>query len=364
MQSKQTFTKLLEAVIVAVSLSADIHAIPTHALDSQLDVRQVWQNETNHNSSEAVNILPRVNTVNVPLQAYQIEGQDAYYVAGFRGHRPGYHAGQSTSFQNLHQAWQIQYADGSRASGDVARDRVRIGNMAMAGFPIGMADTLTGNLRTSRDSGVAGFANGRRAATRTGGPAVLDALRDTGYIELSMVGIKLGRGAHGAAGTGRLTLGGYDATLFHGGNDMVTVHNTHAGGLWQVTLPSIRVGGTTVAHGTGILDTGAARITTSPHDAEAVHARIPGAAYTQGVFGLPCNTHAVVSFRIGNIRWGVNSRDLVGPAINNQGTVCLSQIQALGNKPVGTWTLGIPFLKNVYQILDSDNNDISLARLA
>ncbi|TFY79592.1 hypothetical protein EWM64_g4419 [Hericium alpestre] len=214
----------------------------------------------------------------------------------------------------------------------------------MTGFPIGVAHTLTGELANSHGAGIAGFTNGKiDKPTRTGGITLLEGLRESGLIPRSVIGIQMVRGQNGAAGTGRVTLGGADSSKFQtGAGSLVRMANQGHTGLWAVRLGDIKVNGQTVRSNLDtILDTDSGRHLWLACD----HTKIP-----------------TMTFQVGSAVFTLNPVDIVGMKIGNRG-LCYSLIQEL---PAGRaqWNLGIPFMKAAYQILDSDANEITLAKYA
>ncbi|TFY81726.1 hypothetical protein EWM64_g2286 [Hericium alpestre] len=239
----------------------------------------------------------------------------------------------------------------------------------MDGFPIGIADTLTGQLPNSHGSGIAGFTNGKiDKPTRTGGVTLLEGLREFGLIPRSVVGIQLGRGTNGVPGTGQVTLGGADPTKYlTGAGNLVRMANQDSTryGLWAVHVAKINVNGQDVKSDvTATLDTGSNRIMVANGDAALYH-NYPEAVKTpNGIYGVPCDHTKIppMTFQIGSVVFTLNPIDIVGLKIGNGG-YCYSLIQDL---PAGRMRqiLGIPFLKSTYQILDSDANEITLAKNA
>ncbi|TFY74928.1 hypothetical protein EWM64_g9083, partial [Hericium alpestre] len=257
MQFTPSFTGLLNAVLVAFSISAHVHAAPTDLGDTVVDAHQPLNASSGPVEYETFDVRflnltaradPEPRVINVPLQAYQVLGQDAGYLMGVKlgtqpqitpmladsgsgtfwavsedspqkGNRRGYGPKSSSTYEDLQRTWSIRYGDGSEASGPVAKDSVTVSRLdPMAGFAIGVGETLTGQLITAPYGGIAGFSNGKLGGpTRTGGITLLEGLTTSKLVPKNVVGITLGRGANGAAGTGQITLGGSNADKYQTG---------------------------------------------------------------------------------------------------------------------------------------------------
>ncbi|TFY74929.1 hypothetical protein EWM64_g9084 [Hericium alpestre] len=393
MKFTPSFTVLLNAVLVAFSIAEDVQAVPTGRHDAALGVRELPDTAVEHNDAVVIsNITARAEprVVSIPLLAFQLGQRDVGYVGSFKLGSAAQNipmlvdTGSSTFWvipktAQQKRTWTITYGDGSSASGPVVTDSVKVGALdAMPGFPIGIGTAISGVLASVPARGTAGFSNGKlEATTRTGGVTILEGLKASELIPASVVGIQLGRGARlGAVGTGQLTLGGSNPAKFQtGAGNLVTVRNTATSGLWQITLANSKVNGRIVRTSrSALLDTGNSRILTTKGDGQFFHS-FPGAFTSEnGIFGLPCDPTKIppISFTVGTVEFPINPVDIIGAEIVAeglpQGQLCYSLIQdhddKPGKPPRTTWSLGIPFLKNVYQILDSDANTITLAKPA
>ncbi|TFY75597.1 hypothetical protein EWM64_g8415 [Hericium alpestre] len=404
MKFTPSFTVLLNTVLVAVSIAGDVQAVPTGRHDAALSVRELSDTAVEHIDSPVISNItaraPDPRVVSIPLQAFQLGQRDVGYVGAFRLGAQAQivpmliDSGSSTFWvipkkdqqkgfdfsgsKDLERTWEIEYGDGDKASGPVVEDSVKVGSLdAMANFPIGVGTTLSDRLTSIPARGTAGFTNGKlETTTRTGGVTLVEGLKASGLIPASIVGIQLGRGANlGTAGTGQLTVGGSNPAKFESGvRNSVTARNTAQGGLWQLTVENSKVSGRLVRTSRGaLIDTGNSRILTTKGDAQLFHT-FPGAFESGGIFGVPCDPTKIppISFTVGSVEFPINPVDIIGAEIVAEGVpkgqMCYSLIQdhddKPGKPPRTTWSLGIPFLKNVYLILDSDANKITLAKPA
>ncbi|KAJ7617732.1 aspartic peptidase domain-containing protein [Roridomyces roridus] len=90
---------------------------------------------------------------------------------------------------------------------------------------------------------------------------------------------------------------------------------------------------------------------------------IPGAKIneTSGMFTFPCNSSLNMSISFGGRHWPINDANLnLGPT-DIDATICLSNI--FSGDGVG-WTLGLPFLKNVYTVFRQNPLGVGFAELS
>ncbi|KAG2362766.1 aspartic peptidase domain-containing protein [Suillus spraguei] len=132
-------------------------------------------------------------------------------------------------------------------------------------------------------------------------------------------------------------------------------------------MDAITVSGqdTTLTGRTAILDTGTTLIIAPPADTQAVITMLGGKCDTQQCT-IPCTSNASVALSFGNASFSIDPRDMVvlPVDINDPTGDCTAGIQP---GTVGTnteWLVGDVFLKNAYFSVDTQNNQISLAKLS
>ncbi|GAA5952922.1 hypothetical protein JCM8115_002384 [Rhodotorula mucilaginosa] len=229
----------------------------------------------------------------------------------------------------------VQYGDGSTASGPVYSDSVTVGGLTATGQTFGTATTLTGNFGSSPSDGLVGMA----------------------YPALSQLG---------NSAASELYLGGLNSAKYVAGTTGYTpvISQTY----WAINT-NVAVNGQAVS-GLGTLaaiaDTGTTLIVVPTADAQTFWASVPGAAPYSGGGGyytFPCNQAPKVTFQFpGSLtKWAT-------PYLN-LGTVSYGSNQCVGaivgqDAGLNAWILGDSFLKGVYTTFDFANNRVGFSKLA
>lgn len=255
----------------------------------------------------------------------------------------------STTLQTTSQSWSLSYGTGE-VEGVVAKDTVSFANYTInLGF--GLASTASDDFNNYPMDGILGL--GRPSSDALGTPTVMQVLDQQGDLAENIVGIHLSRSSDGAK-DGQITFGSVDSSRFTGKLSYTKVTNAQS---WELAADDAGVDakGASFTGKSAIIDTGTSYILMPPSDAAALHALIPGSSQNGEVFIVPCSTASNVYFTFSGVQYIVSPQDYVGA---KSGSGCQSKI--IGHQAFGPneWILGDVFLKNVYTVLDFDNNRI------
>ncbi|KAG0663087.1 Type I transmembrane sorting receptor [Rhodotorula mucilaginosa] len=255
----------------------------------------------------------------------------------------------------------VQYGDGSTASGPVYSDSVTVGGLTATGQTFGTATTLTGNFGSSPSDGLVGMAY--PALSQLGVPPFFNTLWSEGRVAANSFSFRLATQNSAAS---ELYLGGLNSAKYVAGTTGYTpvISQTY----WAINT-NVAVNGQAVS-GLGTLaaiaDTGTTLIVVPTADAQTFWASVPGAAPYSGGGGyytFPCNQAPKVTFQFpGSLtKWAT-------PYLN-LGTVSYGSNQCVGaivgqDAGLNAWILGDSFLKGVYTTFDFANNRVGFSKLA
>ncbi|KAJ6619714.1 aspartic peptidase domain-containing protein [Mycena sp. CBHHK59/15] len=268
--------------------------------------------------------------------------------------------------------FEARYADGTVASGFVARESVRLANLTLTDQVFGVV--TDSNLTMLDDvSGIMGLGFPRLSGipnSVTNSTPFFPSLAQQGILDYPLFGLSLTNNA-----SGTLTLGAIDTAIVTnismiGWNKVVEFAPT---GLesnessylqWATPLSVFMVNGKqfsplpTYANNTGnaslaLFDIGTSGIYGPYQDVERLFAQIDGARLVDddGQWAIPCDTTASISFTFGQQNYTLQPTDyLIGPASGNP-KICLTWPRALSPSSDGIdWQFGGPFLRTVYSI--------------
>ncbi|KAJ7284955.1 aspartic peptidase A1 [Mycena rebaudengoi] len=263
------------------------------------------------------------------------------------------------------------YADGTEASGFVARESVTLANLTVADQAFGlvtntdlkMLDDVSGilGLGFSRLSGISAVANST---------SFFATLAQQGILDYPLFGLSLTNNA-----SGTLSLGAIDTTIVAnvskiGWNKVVefapigSESNTASYLHWATPLSAFAVNGKqispqpTYAKNTGnsslaLFDIGASGIYGPYQDVQRLFAQIDEARLVDptGQWAIPCDTAVTLSFTFGEQSYTLQPIDyIIGPASGNP-KICLTWPRAhLPSADGLDWQFGAPFLRTVYSI--------------
>ncbi|KAJ7739758.1 acid protease [Mycena maculata] len=282
---------------------------------------------------------------------------------------------QSSTFgvvNNNETVFSASYADGTAASGFVAKETVQLGNVSLADqvfavvtdCNVSMVDDISGilGLGFPRLSGI--------PSSVTNSTPFFPSLAQQGILDYPLFGFSLTNNASGS-----LSLGAVDTTIVSnvsqiGWNKVVefspigSESNTSSYLYWATPLSAFAVNGTRISplptypNVTGnsslsIFDIGTSGIYGPYQDVERLFAQIDGSRLVaeDGQWAIPCDTVVPLSFTLGQQTYTLEPTDyLIGPASGNP-EVCLTWPKALAPSADGIdWQFGIPFLRTVYSI--------------
>ncbi|KAJ7274400.1 aspartic peptidase domain-containing protein [Mycena haematopus] len=279
--------------------------------------------------------------------------------------------------------FEASYADGTVASGFVARESVQVANLTL---PEQVFAVVTDSNVTMLDdvSGILGLGfprlSGIPSSVNNSTP-FFPALAQRGVLDYPLFGLSL---THDASGS--ISFGAVDATVVKnvsdiGWNQVVEFSPVGAGNVssylhWVTPLSAFSVNGTkispipTYANVTGnsslaLFDIGTSGIFGPYQDVERLFAQINGARLVDdGLWAIPCETVVPISFTLGQQTYTLEPTDyLIGPASGNP-QICLTWPRALPPSPDGIdWQFGGAFLRTVYSIFSYGINSKEAPRI-
>lgn len=270
----------------------------------------------------------------------------------------------SDTFTALSIPFSIQYGTGD-VSGNLAMDNLEIASLQLTDYTFAVTTQESSDFsdETVPFDGLMGLA--RSELSNAGQPTPIDALYKQGKVQAPVMGYHLGRIADGY-NDGEVTFGGVDPAKYSG--NITEIDNVSTKGFWEAAIDAITVGSTNLdlQGRTAILDTGTTLIVAPESDADAVHAKIPGAKSDgQGGYTIPCTTTKQLSFTFGGIQFPIDTRDMLFLPVNPDDLTgeCVSAISAGNVGQNNEWLVGATFLKNVYFATNTQANKIGLAHL-
>ncbi|KAJ7035013.1 aspartic peptidase domain-containing protein [Mycena alexandri] len=294
---------------------------------------------------------------------------------------------QSPTFgvvNNNETAFEAGYADGTVASGFVARETVRLANMTL---PNQVFAVVTQSNLTFLDdvSGILGLGFPRLSgipSSVTNSTPFFPALAQQGLLDYPLFGLSLTDGVSGS-----LSLGAIDTTIVAnvskiGWNKVVefspigSESNTSSYLHWVTPMAAYSINNKTISplptypkvtgnSSLALFDIGTSGIYGPYQDVERLFAQIDGSRLVDdGQWAIPCETVALMTFTFGQQTYTLEPTDyLIGPASGNP-QVCLSWPRALSPSPDGIdWQFGGPFFRTVYTVFSYGINTKEAPRI-
>ncbi|TFK47833.1 acid protease [Heliocybe sulcata] len=284
---------------------------------------------------------------------------------------------ESPSFvpvNNNQTSFSVSFADGTAASGYVAREIVKLSNLTVANQAFGVVSNSNVTMG-SQISGILGLGFPRLSTLSdrvVNATPVFATLSQQGLVNYPLFGLSLTRNT-----SGTLSLGAIDASVVKDVNNIEwnpvvafspfsTERNTTSYLQWAIPMASILVNGTVIApsptyptaysnNSLALLDVGTPGIYGPWQDVSRIYSAIDGARLVDtssgGQWALPCDISETISFVFGQTNFTLQPSDyIIGPTSGDP-QLCLTWPRASAPSSDGIdWQLGSPFLRTVYSI--------------
>ncbi|KAF8553950.1 acid protease [Imleria badia] len=277
------------------------------------------------------------------------------------------------SVNNNDTTFNVSYADGTSASGFVARESIEVSNVTVPGQAFGVVTNSNVTL-TDEVSGVLGLGFPRLSeiyAATPDAPPFIASLSEQGILDYPIFGLRLTWNS-----TGTLALGAIDASVVQNTSDIVwndvvpfsplgTQTNTSGYMFWAMHMTGFAVNGSaltpipTYPGPTGnssiaLLDVGTPGLYGPYQDVTRLYALFPDSRIVDesGQWAIPCSSSATLTFSFGDgTAFVLQPTDyLIGPTEGDP-SLCLSWPKASPPSADGIdWQLGTPFLRTVYSV--------------
>ena len=287
-----------------------------------------------------------------------------------------YAANDSSTYKYISSAFQIQYADGSQASGDYVSDIVRIGGISLAyqQFGVGyVSSSAEGVMGIGYVKLEAQYQDARGSRVAITYPNIPQSMVDQGYIKSNAYSLWLD---DIYSSTGNILFGGVDTAKYQGSLRTLDIVQEGNGPLEMlVSLDSIvyqtsKGGVVAMANTTTVLLDSGATLTYVPDGTATIIYNAVGAQYSSryGLAFVPCsvaNSTDTLAFYFGGKLITVSMAEMVIPGGINRNLDCTFGIvpsSSITSAVSNRVTLGDSFIRNAYIVYDLANNQISLAQ--
>ncbi|KAG9296348.1 hypothetical protein G9A89_014940 [Geosiphon pyriformis] len=182
-------------------------------------------------------------------------------------------------------------------------------------------------------------------------------------FSINLIGKKPGQGQGQRLPGGELLLGGIMTEMIQGGAAGVVYPKMVAQNDWTVTLDDVLVDGKPVGLGSRsmAIDTGSTFIEMPEKDAVMIHSLFaPDAKRVKGYWIIKCDTKSIISFVFEGIKFPLRPRDMASQELEQN--LCLSGIFSNSDPPNSPWLVGVPFLKNVISVYDTNKPQLGFGR--
>lgn len=277
------------------------------------------------------------------------------------------------SINNNQTTFTVDYADGTGASGFVARETVKVANVTVANQAFGVVTDSNITL-VNEVSGILGLGFSRLSeisASAVNATPFFSTLAQQGILDYPIFGLSLTRNA-----TGTFALGAVDVSVVQNisqvvWNDVVpfspfgTQTNTSGYLYWAIRISGFAVNDTQYIpqptypgpsdnSSIALLDIGTPGLYGPYQDVTRLYSSFPSSRLVDesGQWAIPCDSSATMSFSFGDgTMFVLEPTDyIIGPAEGNP-DLCLSWPKAALPSADGIdWLLGTPFLRTVYSI--------------
>ncbi|KAH7390241.1 putative endothiapepsin [Cadophora sp. MPI-SDFR-AT-0126] len=222
--------------------------------------------------------------------------------------------------------WDISYADGSGASGNVGTDTVKIGGTTVTGQAVELAKQVSSTFVSDSSDGLVGLAF---SSINTVTPRQQKTFFDNAKASLNA---PLFAAYLPYQASGSYDFGYIDASKHSGTIQYASVDSSN--GFWEFPSTSYKVGTTTHTSSgfTGIADTGTTLLLAGDTAVDTYYASVSGAKYSssQGGYIFPCSaTLPSFSFRIGSSAYATIPGSLMNFG-SAGGSSCFGSLQSVG----------------------------------
>ncbi|CAO3624617.1 unnamed protein product [Mucor fragilis] len=266
-----------------------------------------------------------------------------------------YNPTKSSTYVADGRSWQIRYADGSTASGILAKDTVNVGGLVIKSQTINLAKTQSSSFASGPVDGLMGL--GFDTITTVAGiKTPVDNLISQGLISSPVFGVWLGKASNG--GGGEYVFGGSNPNHYTGALTTVPVDNSR--GWYSITVDSLNAGNSPVADSfTGILDTGTTLLLLPQTISDQVASQYGAYDNGDGTYLISCDTSNLepLEFSINGAQFQVPVESLI---FQQSGSYCFA---SFGYSPgIDFAILGDVFLKNNYVIFNQKVPQVQIAK--
>ncbi|KAJ2917443.1 hypothetical protein MD484_g3011, partial [Candolleomyces efflorescens] len=285
------------------------------------------------------------------------------------------------------------YADGTTASGFVAKETIKLANLSIPEQHFGLI-TESNVTFIDQVSGILGLGFPRLSSIsrKTNSTPFFPTLAYKGLLEYPLFALSLAKNHTGSLSLGKscplsypegsnrswVLAGAIDASVVNNTNQISwnrvasfppfvnEANETNANYLqWAIPLASFAVNGTSRApvptypfvgggRSLALIDVGASGITGPLQDVSTLFSMIPGSRLVDsdvGQWAIPCDTLVPITFTFGTVTYTLLPEDyIIGSASGNPNS-CLAWPRASAPHSDGIdWQFGAPFLRTVYSI--------------
>ncbi|KAJ9149975.1 Aspartic proteinase [Pleurostoma richardsiae] len=272
---------------------------------------------------------------------------------------------KSSTSSKVNATWYISYertGDGSSASGNVYRDQIQLGEIAVHDVIVESATSVSSSILTDENmSGLMGLAFNHSSTVTPRQTTLLQQLSSQSGIDLFTVDLKY----HNA---GKYTFGAIDQSLYTGNISYQPIINGST--FWKITLTTVSVAGTFleyVSQWPAVIDTGTTLMLLPPDLVDLYWSEVPDSRNlpSWGGWVFPCNqTGRLPDFYFGFVNDNFQAT-VPGRYMNYQNVtdeLCYGGIQDNMGLPFAI--LGDTMLKSVYAVFDSANARVGFANKA
>lgn len=267
----------------------------------------------------------------------------------------------STFKKSPSEAWEIQYGDGSSASGDVGTDVLSIGGLNIENQAVELAKTLAAQFAQGTGDGLLGLAFPEiNTITTNGSPdpqptPVANMISQSDIPKDAELFTSAFYSTRDSESNSFYTFGWIDQDLVSAsGEDISWADIDSSQGFWMFNSASATINGQqiTLSGNTAIADTGTTLALVSDKVCDALYKQIDGATYSEQYQGyiIPMSVKADdlpdFSVAIGDKEFVIQKEDLVFAPVDSDNWY--GGVQSRGENPFDI--LGDTFLKSVYAV--------------